>query len=154
MDELQSAGRMLEPTLMSARPISSDDNGKRPASRFGPSAPVRNKAVPPELPGLGPASQLSIPQAELCKRLRAGVERAAARNADSMEALRAAVCEFTAALKEKGTTPEGVLVSLKAVVNDQARALVSGHPSDSVAYTLNEQMSTWSIQEYFGEPAR
>ncbi len=71
-----------------------------------------------------------------------------------MEALRVAVCEFTLALKEKGTSPEGVLVSLKSVLNDQTRSLVPGHPSDSGVYTLHETMSTWSIREYFREPVR
>ncbi len=104
---------------------------------------------PAELPRLGPALRLDLPQAELCERLRKGVERAASRNADSMDALRVAVCEFTAALKEKGTSPEGVLICLKALIGDQTFSLIPPHPSDSSGYQLREQMSTWSIKEFF-----
>lgn len=139
---------------MYARPISSDGSGTRPATTLGPPVQIVNNAQPTEITRSGQASNLALPQAELCERLRAGVERAASRNADSMEALRAAVCEFTAALRETGTSPEAVLISLKAVLHDQARSLIPGHPSDASVYTLHEQVSTWSIREFFREPAR
>jgi hypothetical protein len=40
--------------------------------------------------------------------------------ADSMETLRVAVCGFTAALRDAGTTPEGVLISLKTLINNRS----------------------------------
>lgn len=104
---------------------------------------------PSELPHLGPALRFDLPQAELCERLRKGVERAASRNADSMEALRVAVCEFTNALKEKGTSPEGVLICLKALIADQTFSLIPPHPSDLSGFQVREQISTWSIREFF-----
>ena len=104
---------------------------------------------PTGLSSLGPALRVDLPQAELCERLRKGVERAASRNADSMEALRVAVCDFTAALKEKGTSPEGVLICLKALIADQTFSLIPRHPADLTAWQLREQMSTWSIREFF-----
>jgi hypothetical protein len=96
----------------------------------------------------GPAVDLAPPQAELCDRLRKAVENAASTNADSMEALRLTVCEFTVALREEGTTPEGVLISLKALINSRALPALSTYP-DSNTYQLRELISTWSIKEFF-----
>ena len=143
---------MLEETnSISASPTSSMQNGRRPPSTVAPPPLITNTAAPTELSGLGPALRLELPQAELCERLRRGVERAASRNAGSMDALRAAVCEFTAVLKERGTSPEGVLISLKALIADQTFSLIPPHPSDSSGYQLREQMSAWSIREFFRE---
>ena len=92
---------------------------------------------------------LAFPQAELCERLRIAVEQAASSNADSMEALRLTVCEFTSALRDKGATPEGVLISLKTLINNRSLPLIPPHPSDWSGYQLREQISTWSIKEFF-----
>lgn len=101
--------------------------------------------MPEELPSL----PLTLPQAELCHRLRTAVEKAAVTNAQSMEALRLTVCEFTTVLKEEGTTPEGVLISLKTLINDRALPVVPQLSSDWTGYQLREMISTWSIKEFF-----
>ena len=93
--------------------------------------------------------QLAIPPAELCSKLRQAVELAASRDADSMEKLRSAVCEYTALLRDRGTSPEGVLVSLKAVININALPPVAPDPADHARYKLRESISTWAIEEYF-----
>ncbi len=91
----------------------------------------------------------TLPQAELCERLRMAVEKAATTNAESMEALRHTVCEFTAALREEGTSPEGALISLKTLINDRALPVIPQHSSDWTGYQLRELISTWSITEFF-----
>jgi hypothetical protein len=98
-----------------------------------------------------PALHLTFPQAELCDRLRTAVERAASTNAESMEALRLTVCEFTAALREEGITPEGVLISLKALINNRALPVILPHASDWSGYQMHELISTWSIKAFFKE---
>lgn len=101
--------------------------------------------MPEELASL----HLTLPQAELCDRLRTAVEKAAVADVESMEALRLTVCEFTTVLREEGTTPEGVLISLKTLINDRALPVVPQHSSDWTGYKLREMISTWSIKEFF-----
>lgn len=133
-----------------ASPSSTTRNGMQNPATLASTSRIVTIAVQADL--RRPAAlQLDMPQAELCDRLRRGVERAGGRSADSMEALRAAVCEFTAALKEKGTTPEGVLISLKALIADQTFALIPTQPFGSSGNQLREQISTWSIQAFFME---
>ncbi len=86
--------------------------------------------------------------ADLCERLRTAVEQAASSNADSMEALRLTVCEFTSALRDKGVTPEGVLISLKTLLNNRSLPLIPPY-ADWSGYQLREQISTWCIKEFF-----
>lgn len=93
--------------------------------------------------------RLTLPQAELCDRLRTAVESAATTNAHSMEALRLIVCEFTAALRDEGTTPEAVLISVKAVINNRALPVIPSQPDHWTGYELRELISTWSIKAYF-----
>ena len=95
------------------------------------------------------ALKLAIPEAEICVRLRAAVEEAASRSADSMEALRSAVCGFTAVLKDMGTTPEHVLIALKTVVNNRSLVVIAPHTSDWRGDHLRETISTWCIEEFF-----
>ena len=90
-------------------------------------------------------------QAELCVRLRLAVEKAASRSADSMELLRIAVCDFTIALRNEGTTPEGVLIGLKSVIHEMSFPHIGSHASDSRGRPLREQITTWCIKEYFKE---
>ena len=142
---------MLQEPNSSAASQSFMKNGKRPLSTLPPTSPITDTVPSTDSPRFGPALRLEFPQVELCERLRRGVERAGARDADSMDALRAAVCEFTAVLKERGTSPEGVLISLKALIADQIFSLILPHPSDLSGYQLREQMSTWSIREFFRE---
>lgn len=117
---------------------------RAPASASDPSARVASAEL-----GSALVLHLAFPQAELCERLRTAVEKAASSNADSMEALRLTVCEFTSALRDKGASPEGVLISLKALINNRSLPLIPPHPSDWSGYQLREQISTWSIKEFF-----
>ena len=96
-----------------------------------------------------PSIRLANPPAELCDRLRLAVERAAVKNAESMEGLRAAVADFTIALREQGTTPEAVLISLKNVIHNRSLPLILPHPSDRNSASLRETISTWCIEEFF-----
>lgn len=93
---------------------------------------------------------VTIPDAELSERLRMAVQEAAAGNAVSMEGLRLAVSEFTVALKNAGTTPEAVLITLKTVIHNRSVLGTVPHASDRKGQ-LREQVSTWCIDEYFRE---
>jgi hypothetical protein len=97
------------------------------------------------------ALQLAIPEAEICQRLRIAVEEAASRSAESMHALRHAVCNFTLALRDEGTTPERVLIALKTIVNNRALLVIAPHTSDWRGDHLRETISTWCIEEFFKE---
>ena len=93
-----------------------------------------------------------IPQAEQCEKLRVAVERAAERSSASMSALRAAVKEFTVALRDQGTTPEQVLISLKHVIYSRSFPAIAVHPTEWASGTrLHEKISTWCIEEFFSE---
>ena len=94
------------------------------------------------------ALERAISQAELSERLRAAVVRAAARNADSMEALRVAVCAFTVALRDDGVTPEMVLISLKAAIKKQTLTPL-WETSSLSGPSLQEMITTWCIRDYF-----
>ncbi len=94
---------------------------------------------------------VTLPAAELCDRLRVAVEDAASRDADSMRALHNAVAEFTATLRDAGTTPEAVLIRLKSVINDRSFVEITPHASDWSGHHLRERMSTWCIEEFFRE---
>jgi hypothetical protein len=106
--------------------------------------------------GLGHAVRalhLVVPSAELCERLRLAVEDAATRDAKSMEDLRLRVFDFTTALREVGTTPEAVLITLKALINAGSLPPTARSHPDWSGYLLREKMSTWSIEAYFSDPA-
>jgi hypothetical protein len=66
-----------------------------------------------------------------------------------MEQLREAVCEYTALLRDKGTTPESVLVSIKTVINIHALPPVGFDPADRTGYRMQETISKWAIEEFF-----
>ncbi len=93
--------------------------------------------------------QLAIPQAGICERLRKAVEVAALKDAESVDVLRKAVCDFTASLRDEGIQPEGVLISLKTMI--QNRSIPPGIPAstDWNGSELREKVSTWSIEEFF-----
>ena len=57
---------------------------------------------------------MAIDSVEREERLRSAMTLAASRDAEKMEALRLAVCEFTFAHRADGLTPEGVLIALKS----------------------------------------
>ena len=93
------------------------------------------------------------PQAVLAERLRAAVENAAIASGESMKVLRLAVAEFTVTLRNQGTTPEAVLISLKAVIS--ANVLPSRwHVASAYDPHLRDTISTWCIEEYFRERSR
>lgn len=95
--------------------------------------------------------QLPVPSAEVCERLREAVARAATRDPESLETLRRCVADFTIELRDGGTTPESVLISLKAVVTVAILPPIARNHPDWSGYILREQMSAWCIAEYFGE---
>lgn len=97
------------------------------------------------------AMHLAPPPEELCERLLLAVKRAASNNASSMAALRAAVEEFTVTLKNDGATPEAVLITLKAVINNRAFPSVDAREPYSSGDPLRQKISTWSIKEFFRE---
>ena len=69
-----------------------------------------------------------------------------------MAELRAAVREFTVALRDQGTTPEQVLISLKSVIYNRSFPAIAVHPTEWASGTrLHERISTWCIQEFFSE---
>ena len=94
------------------------------------------------------ALQRAITEAELSEHLRQALCSAATRNADSMNALRLAVCAFTIALRDEGVTPEAVLISLKAAI--QTETLITLRDASSRrGPNLYERMTTWCIEDYF-----
>ena len=94
-----------------------------------------------------------VPPEELCEELHAAVTRAAARSADSMQALQLAVRRFTVALQSDGATPEAVLISLKAVINSRTFEVAPMYAGDLTADELRHLISTWSIKEFFSASA-
>ena len=98
------------------------------------------------------ALQLDIPPSDICRRLRAALENA--HDDKSLDALREVVCEFTALLREKGASPESVLVSLKAVINIHALPPRNGDDGARSGYKILERITGWAIEEYFGEEKR
>jgi hypothetical protein len=96
------------------------------------------------------ASHLSIRPADLSQSLLVAVERAASKDADSMVALRLVVRSFTDTLKDAGTTPERVLIILKALIHKRSPLVSTPHASDWTGQ-LREKISTWCIEDYFRE---
>ena len=104
-----------------------------------------------ELYRLAISMHLAPPPEELCERLLMAVQRAASTDTRSMEALRSAVEEFTVNLKNDGATPEAVLITLKAVINNRAFPSVNLNERYSTGDPLSSKISTWSIKEFFRE---
>lgn len=92
-----------------------------------------------------------LPPEPLCDELNLAVERAAARSEVSMNALHAAVRRFTAALKDEGASPEAILVSIKSVINSRTFPVLHSAEKEWTVDKLRQQISTWSIQEYFSD---
>ena len=85
----------------------------------------------------------------LCDELYDALVRAASNNADSMQALRAAVRRFTLTLRGDGAKPEAVLISLKEIINCRVFPLAvwpepNGNPNE-----LRQKISSGSIEDYF-----
>jgi len=96
------------------------------------------------------ASSLHLP-APLCEELHSAVERAAERSTESMNDLRQAVAQFTAALRLEGATPEAVLIALKSVVNSRTFPSARHYSPETNDDDLRQLISAWSIQEFFRE---
>lgn len=138
------------PSNLGSRMSRGDDAPKSTAKE--PTSPTVQRADEgsEELHRAALALLVTIPDAELSERLRMAVEQAAAGNADSMEGLRLAVSEFTVALKNAGTTPEAVLITLKTVIRNRSILGIAPHAADWRGQ-LREKVSTWCIDEYFRE---
>jgi hypothetical protein len=87
-----------------------------------------------------------LPSVEVCEELYVAVEQAATASSRSMRELRSAVERFTKLLKDDGASPEEVLIALKTVIN--CRTFVVADPRGDVN-DLRQQISTWSIEEFF-----
>ena len=103
-----------------------------------------------ELRRVATALHVTLPPGHLCEDLHAAVERAAQRSADSMTALRVAVEQFTVALRDDGLNAESVLISLKSVINNRSFP-VRPYTGDRGDDDLRQQISTWSIKEFYRE---
>jgi|1185.fasta_scaffold15889_1 hypothetical protein len=88
---------------------------------------------------------------ELCDELYIAVENAAVRSAGSINALRRAVKHFTVALRDDGAKPEAVLIAIKSVINSHAFQVVEYPRQDWTPDELQQQISTWSIQDFFSD---
>jgi DNA-directed RNA polymerase specialized sigma24 family protein len=91
----------------------------------------------------------AIPQADTIERLRQAVEAAALADATSINALRAAVREYTVSLREEGHKPEDVLIRLKTMIQNRNMPPGAVFPSDWHGSELRQKVSTWSIEEFF-----
>lgn len=98
----------------------------------------------------GLADQPPVP-AELCEELHAAVEKAALRSAGSINALRMAVKRFTVALRDEGAKPETVLIALKSVINSGTFPVAVPRDEPWSPNELRQQISSWSIQEFFSD---
>jgi hypothetical protein len=85
----------------------------------------------------------------LCEELYEAVVSAASHSADSMQALRTAVRRFTLTLRGEGAKPEAVLISLKEIINSRIFPLQLSLTRQGNPDELRQQISTWSIQDYF-----
>jgi hypothetical protein len=92
-----------------------------------------------------------MPDDELANRVHKAVIDAAARDARSLKELQLAVASFTAAFREMGTSPEAVLIALKAVINNRSLLPIPIplRDSDRSGELLRAQISTWCIEEFF-----
>jgi hypothetical protein len=116
----------------------------RPASRS-------SEVMYAEVSRLAAVTRLAIPSPELCEQLWHAVELAAARDAESMQALRAKVCELTVVLRDRGGSPEKVLITLKALISPGSLPLIAPHPSDWNGSKMRQKVSAWCIEEFFSK---
>ena len=96
-------------------------------------------------------SDIGIAPDKLCDQLHIAVENAAMRSAGSINALREAVKAFTVALRDDGAKPETVLIAIKTVINSRTFPIVEYAKQDWSPDELQQQISTWSIQDFFSD---
>ena len=68
-----------------------------------------------------------------------------------MNDLRHAVAHFTVALRVGGATPEAVLIALKSVINSRTFPGPRSYTPEPSDADLRQQISAWSIEEFFRE---
>ena len=80
-----------------------------------------------------------------------GAFRAAlnARQPSDVDRLREAACEYVRALRERGESPESVVVAVKDVLRRASNGQTPTHDSRREADTLVERVVTWCISEYY-----
>jgi hypothetical protein len=90
-----------------------------------------------------------IAELSISRTLIEAMEQAAVRSSTSMESLRIAVADLTRAHKADGASPEAVLITLKAVVNQHRLPLLPRYMADWSGDRLQATISTWCIDAYF-----
>ena len=95
----------------------------------------------------------AISLAQRSERLHKALELSASSNAQAMESLRIAVCEFTVALRGEGASPEVTLLSLKSLISQKSLPHLSLSRLDLDAQQLRGDISKWCIESYFKEEA-
>ena len=121
-----------------------------PPKRSSPPAASTAEACS-ELRRVAFALHVTLPPDRFCEDLHTAVERAAERSAASLHALRLAVEEYTAALRDEGIKAEAVLISLKSVINSKTFRAVRPYAGESRDEDLRQLISTWSIKEFYKE---
>ena len=139
-----------EPSIPFIKTLSAEESALDIMRRIADASAVATCGdVGSELEESSIALEQAIARSDLAARLLSAIEDAASKDAIAMNALRIAVCEFTHALRDEGTTPEGVLITLKSVINRKSLPNFVPHDSTKSRNSLHESMSTWCIQAYF-----
>ena len=110
---------------------------------------TRARTACEEIKRVAEVTHRPLPPDTLCEDLHMAVEKAAARSAESMAALQVAVQRFTAALRDEGVKPEETLIALKSVINAKSFPMISSIGFEFNSEQLRQQISTWSIEEYY-----
>ena len=139
-----------EPSIPSTKTLSSEESALEIMRRIADASAVATCGdASADLEESSIALEQAIARSDLAVRLLSAIEDAASKDAIAMNALRIAVCEFTLALRDEGTTPEGALITLKSVINRKSLPNFVPHDSGTSHNKLRENMSTWCIQAYF-----
>jgi hypothetical protein len=139
-----------ESSIPSREPPSEEESALEMMRRIADASAAATCGDPgSELEESSMALDQAIARSELADRLLLAIEEAASRDAIAVDALRIAVCEFTLALRDEGTTPEGVLITLKSIINRRTLPNFVPHDIEKNHEKLRQNMSTWCIQAYF-----
>jgi hypothetical protein len=110
---------------------------------------ARGAGLPKTPPDDKQLVERAITESEACEALRLAVLVAATRSAGSIKDLRIALEQFTVTFRELGTTPEGVLIRLKKIVEQRSTPGLTLRSAIELSPIIREQMTTWCIQDYF-----